>query len=209
MAIISSVYVVWYPIRIALLIRGGNLKSKAYYKKFGGIWDEYKEDRYHTAAFEAIVCLKKLLIAMALVFLGEYPEAQITALIITLSAYYVVLSCFKPYKLENANIYFLKAELMFILGLLAVLYLSYKKMSMEPNLYTKLGWCVTYCFAFGWIRMIQIFFMKLKFHKSKKVKPESAKKGKGKDTKAKGKSNDFRTTEKDGNPVFNKVKVLK
>lgn len=69
LAILSALYCVYYPIRIALVIRRGNLKSKAYYKKFGGIWDEYKEDRYHTASFEVVVCLKKLFIAMALVFL--------------------------------------------------------------------------------------------------------------------------------------------
>lgn len=154
LAIISAAYCAWYPIRIALIIRRGNLKSKAYYKRYGGIWDEYKEDRYHTASFEVVVCLKKLMIAVALVFLGSNSELQIFTLVVTMCVYYAILYCWKPYKLENANIYFLKAELMFIFGLIAVLYLSYKKMAMEANLYTKLGWCVTYCFAFGWIRMI-------------------------------------------------------
>jgi hypothetical protein len=66
---LGSVYVLYYPIYIALLIKNGDLNDPKFKKKYEGIWDEYKEDKYHTAAFEVIICLKKLLIAIALVFL--------------------------------------------------------------------------------------------------------------------------------------------
>ncbi len=69
----GCVYIIYYPIRIALLIRNGDLRDRKFIKKYGGIWIEYKEKYYHTAAFEVIICIKKLLIAVALVFLGDYP----------------------------------------------------------------------------------------------------------------------------------------
>jgi hypothetical protein len=73
LAAVGCIYVIYYPIKIAMLIRNVDLRDEKAIKKYGGIWIEYKEKYYHTAAFEVVICIKKLLIAISLVFLGDHP----------------------------------------------------------------------------------------------------------------------------------------
>ncbi len=70
---LGCVYVIYYPIKLARLIKNGDLRDEKFIKKYSGIWIEYKEKYYHTAAFEVIICMKKLLFAVSLVFLGDKP----------------------------------------------------------------------------------------------------------------------------------------
>ncbi len=64
---------VYFPIRVARLIWNGDLSKAEFKKKYGGIYEVYKEDSLKTAAFEVIVLVKKALIAFSLVFLGGTP----------------------------------------------------------------------------------------------------------------------------------------
>ena len=43
LAALGCVYIIYYPIKIALLIRNGDLKDKEFRKQYGGLWIEYKE----------------------------------------------------------------------------------------------------------------------------------------------------------------------
>ena len=49
------------------------LDDKNFIRKYGEIYENYKEDEFRTAAFEVVVLLKKLFTAVSLVFLGKYP----------------------------------------------------------------------------------------------------------------------------------------
>ena len=73
LSIIGLLYVIYFPIKIYLLIKNGNLKDKQFQQKYGGIYEVYKEDSLKTAAFEVVNLVKKLLIAISLVFLGAVP----------------------------------------------------------------------------------------------------------------------------------------
>ena len=70
MAIVSVIFVVCYPFGIAIMIwlHRNKLNDKKFREKYEGIFDEYKEDKFSTATFETFVCLRKLFLAMSLVY---------------------------------------------------------------------------------------------------------------------------------------------
>lgn len=186
MAILCTGLCLWYPIYIGRLIKKGNLKDKEYIKAYGGIWDEYKEDKFHTAAFEMVVCIKKLFFALALVFLQGMPALQVTVITVVSIIYYVLVLLWEPYKLKYANIFFAKAEFMFVIGLTLLLLIAYKKDALEVDVHKTIGWGITFTFAFGWLRMIQLFFVRKLNQLSKKVVPKDGEKESAKKEGAKG-----------------------
>ena len=73
MALLSFGYVVYHPIRVYLLVKNGDLEDEEFKRKYGGVYEVYKEREEKTAAFEVVVLVKKFLIAFSLVFLGAVP----------------------------------------------------------------------------------------------------------------------------------------
>ena len=122
----ALIYVFYFPVKILLLVKSGNLKDKAFRERYGGVYEAYKEDALKTAAFEVVVLIKKLLIAVSLVFLGDHSFIQLLSIIIYTLGYYYLLSFWKPYKLAKANTYFRKSELMFACGLTFMLVCAWK-----------------------------------------------------------------------------------
>merc|ERR1711904_306578 len=186
MAILCSIICLWYPIYIGRVIKCGNLKDKEYIKVYGGIWDEYKEEKFHTAAFEMVVCLKKLFYAIALVTLQYKPALQVSLIVAVTIAYYILVLLWEPYKLKYANIFFAKAEFMVVIGLTLLLVIAYKKDDLEVDVHKTIGWGITFIFAFAWLRMTQLFFVRKINQLSKKVQPKDGKKENAKKEDAKG-----------------------
>ena len=67
------------------------------------MYEVYKEDSLKTGAFEVVVLVKKLLIAISLVFLGGHSFIQLLTILLYGLGYYYLLSLWKPYKLGKAN----------------------------------------------------------------------------------------------------------
>jgi len=114
--------------------------------------------------------------ALALVFLQSMPALQVTVIVAVAIAYYVMVLLWEPYKLKYANIFFAKAEFMFVIGLTLLLVIAYKKDDLEVDVHKTIGWGITFIFAFGWLRMIQLFFVRKLNQLSKKVLPKDGKK---------------------------------
>merc|ERR1711904_443305 len=153
---------------------------------YGGIWDEYKEEKFHTAAFEMVVCLKKLFYAIALVALQYKPALQVSLIVAVSIAYYILVLLWEPYKLKYANIFVAKAEFMVVIGLTLLLVIAYKKDDLEVDVHKTIGWGITFIFAFAWLRMTQLFFVRKLNQLSKKVQPKDGKKENAKKEDAKG-----------------------
>ena len=95
MALLSVIYIIYFPIRIALILKHGmknrKLNDKEFRKKYCGIYEAYKEDAFRTVGFEVVVLVKKFLTAISLVFLGKYPLVQLISIIIYSVIYYFLL----------------------------------------------------------------------------------------------------------------------
>ncbi len=142
----------------------------------------YKEDSLKTGAFEVVVLVKKLLIAISLVFLGGHSFIQLFTIMLYSLGYYYLLSFWKPYKLKKANTYFRKSELMFVAGVALMLICAYKEDELPVTFHKSIGWICTFIFAAGLLRKLQIFFRKTpKVIASKTVKPSGKTVRKGKE----------------------------
>merc|ERR1712110_798059 len=65
------------------------------------------------------------------------------------------------------------AELMFVIGLTLLLIVAFKQDELSLDVHTTIGWVITFTFAFGWLRMIQLFFVRKLNQLSKKVQPKT------------------------------------
>ena len=168
---LGFIYVLYFPIRIAYLIKNGDLQDKAFRSKYGGLYEVYKEED-KTAAFEVFILIKKLLIAFSLVFLGGHSFVQLFTIIIYSAIYYFLLDFWKPYKLEKANTFFRKSELMMVLGFILMLIVAFKGDELPVNFHKTIGWVCTYIFAIGLLRKLQIFFRKNPKKELRRVRPK-------------------------------------
>jgi hypothetical protein len=174
LAVLGLVYVIYFPIRVARLIWNGDLSKPEFKKKYGGIYEVYKEDSLKTAGFEVVVLIKKALIAFSLVFLGGSPTVQLISIILYSIVYCVLIIKWKPYKQEKANSLFYKTELMFIIGLILLIYIVIKEADLSVTVNKTLGWICVYLFSIQLVFMVAIYFRTLE--RSAKVKPQTSKK---------------------------------
>lgn len=75
---------------------------------------------------------------------------------------------------------------MVVIGLTLLLVIAYKKDDLEVDVHKTIGWGITFIFAFAWLRMTQLFFVRKLNQLSKKVLPKDGKKENAKKEDAKG-----------------------
>lgn len=141
-------FLIWIPIFTVKNIPKFRIQGKRFEKQWYPIVGEYKPNSYITLFYTFFFIIRRILMALVLVFLRWWVFAQVTAMVILLIPYVIYQIVVRPYRWTYVNAMMIWNECQ-LLVLAAIFYLyTYETSSMVP---TYIAWGLMFEIMFNLI----------------------------------------------------------
>ncbi len=132
--------VVILPYIVYRIINVSKVPRKKYRARYSGLFSLYQEESGSKAGFDVKFLLRKLVFALALVFLQEQPVVQFGVIAVNNVVLFVWFVCVKPYQSSTRNRLKQWSEALFSLGTLIMILFPVSSSYKIDLPYSLLGW---------------------------------------------------------------------